>query len=155
MAEERCPVCVPKSLEEQFQESEEYMQGQQFKSNNGHFSAKSNDLFQEDSGSNYAGIEFRKYKRFKYTTTAMLEELFSEIRVRVDAQMKNISRQGMYFETNSYFEPGGKVRVIFEKPLFKSKSKKFRSALTTVRWCKKLADEKEHSYAYGLGLKLN
>jgi hypothetical protein len=85
----------------------------------------------------------------------MLEELFSEIRVQVDAQMKNISRQGMYFETNSYFEPGGKVRVIFEKPFFKSKSKNFRSAVTTVRWCIKLADEKEHSYAYGLGLQLN
>jgi hypothetical protein len=144
---------VPESLNEQSRKSDEYLQDQKSKSNYGHYSEKMNDIFQEDSDDNYAGIEFRKYKRYKYTTTAMIEDLFSEIRVY--GQMQNISRQGMCFETSAPLKPGGKIRVIFDKPFFKSKSKNYRSAVTTVRWCKKLIDEEGHSYAYGLGLQLN
>jgi hypothetical protein len=117
------------------------------------FSEKTNALFQEDSDNNYAGTEFRKYKRYKHSTTAMLEDLISEIRVH--AQMRNISRQGMYFESSASLKPGGKVRIIFNKPFFKSKSKNYRSAVTTVRWCKELTDEEGYFYAYGLGLQLN
>ncbi len=153
MVGDRCPLCVTDLEKEQSQKNGEYLQGQLFKSNNGHVSEKTNDFFQKDSDNNYAGIEFRKYKRYKYTTTAMLEDLFSEIRVY--AQMQNISRQGIYFEASASLKPGGKVRVIFEKSFFKSKSKNYRSAITTVRWCKKLTDEEGHSYAYGLGLQLN
>ena len=153
MAEDRCPFCVPESLNEKSQKSDEYLQDQKFKSKNGHVSGKANNLFREDSDKNYVGIEFRKYKRYKYTTTAMLEDLFSEIRVY--AQMQNISLQGMCFETSAPLKPGGKIRVIFEKPLFKSKSRNYRTAVTTVRWCKELTDEEGYFYAYGLGLQLN
>ena len=153
MAGDRCPFCVPESLKEQSRKSDEYLQNPQFKSNNGHYSEKTNDLFQEDSDNNYAGIEFRKYKRYKYTTTAMIEDLFSEIRVY--ARMQNISSQGMCFESSALLKPGGKIRVIFDKPFFKSKSKNYRSAITTVRWCKELTDEEGYFYAYGLGLQLN
>jgi hypothetical protein len=69
--------------------------------------------------------------------------------------MRNISRQGMYFESSASLKPGGKVRIIFNKPFFKSKSKNYRSAVTTVRWCKELTDEEGYFYAYGLGLQLN
>ena len=153
MGGDRCPLCVPELVKEQSQEIGEYLQQQQFKSNNDHVSEKTNDLFEEDFDKNYTGIEFRKYKRYKYTTTAMLEDLFSENRIY--AQMKNISRQGMYFETSATFTPGGKVRIILDKPLFKSKSKGYRSVVTTVRWCKKLTDEEGYAYAYGLGVQLN
>ena len=101
MAGDRCPLCVLESVKEQSQKMGEYLQQQQFKSNNSHVSEKTNDLFQEDSDKNYTGIEFRKYKRYKYKTTAMLEDLSSENRTY--AQMKNISRQGMYFETSAAF----------------------------------------------------
>ena len=153
MVGDRCPLCVTELPKEPSQQTEEYLQQQQFKSNNGHVSEKTNDLFQEDSDGNYEGVEFRKLKRYKYTTTAMIEDQFSEIRVY--AQMKNISRQGMYFETSSAFTPGAKVRIILDRPLFKSKSKGYRTAVTTVRWCKKLTDEEGYTYAYGLGVKLN
>ena len=148
-----CPICVPEAVKKQSQNIGEYLQEQQFKSDNGHVSEKTNDLFQEDSDSNYAGVEFRKYTRYKYTTTAMLEDLFSEIRVY--AQMKNISRQGMCFEASAPLKPGGKIRVIFDKPVYKVKSQKYKSAVTTVRWCKELTDEEGYFYAYGLGLQLN
>jgi hypothetical protein len=69
--------------------------------------------------------------------------------------MQNISSQGMGFESSALLKPGGKIRVIFDKPFFKSKSKNYRSAVTTVRWCKKLTNEKGYFYAYGLGLQLN
>ena len=151
MAGDRCPVCVPQSLKEQSQKSDEYLQDHQF--NNGHVSQKATDLFKEDFDSNYAGIEFRKNKRYKYTTTAMIEDLFSEIRVY--GQMQNISRQGMCFETSAPLKPGGKVRVIFDKPFFKAQSQRYKSAVTTVRWCKELTDEQGSFYAYGLGLQLN
>jgi len=152
MLGDKCPFCVTELVKEQSQEIGEYLQQQQFKSNNDQASENKNDLFQEDSDKNYAGIELRKYKRYKYTATAMLEDLFSENRIY--AQMKNISRQGMYFETSAAFTPGGKVRIILDKPLFKSKSKGYRSAVTTVRWCNILTDEEGYAYAYGLGLQL-
>lgn len=153
MARDRCPFCVPESLKEQSRKSDEHIQDREFKSNNGQDSEKTNAFFQEDSDNNYAGIEFREYKRYKYTTTAMIEDLFSEIRVY--GKMQNISSQGMCFETSAPLKPGGKIRVIFDKPFFKSKSKNYRSAVTTVRWCKKLTDEEGYFYAYGLGLQLN
>lgn len=153
MVGDRCPLCVTELPKEQSQEIGEFLQQQQFKSNNGHVSEKTNDLFQEDSDKNYTGVEFRKYKRYKYKTTAMLEDLSSENRTY--AQMKNISRQGMCFETSAAFTPGEKVRIILDRPLFKSKSKGYRSAVTKVRWCKKLTDEEGYAYAYGLGVKLN
>ena len=153
MAGDRCPFCVPEPLKEQFRKNDEYLQNQQLQGNNGHVSEKANNLFQEDSDRNYAGIEFRQYKRYKYSTTAMLEDLFSEIRVY--AQMQNISSQGMCFETSALLKPGGKIRVIFDKPFFKSKSKNYKSAVTTVRWCKELTDNEGYFYAYGLGLQLN
>lgn len=153
MAGDRCPFCAPESLKKQSQQSDDCFQYQQVKSSNSHVTEKANNLFQENSDNNYAGIEFRKYKRYKYTTTAMLEDLFSEIRVY--AQMQNISSQGMCFESSALLKPGGKIRVIFDKPFFKSKSKRYRSAVTTVRWCKELTDEKGYFYAYGLGLQLN
>jgi hypothetical protein len=153
MAGDKCPFCITELVKEQSQEIGEYLQQRPFQINNSHVSEKTNDLFQEDSDKNYAGIELRKYKRYKYIATAMLEDLFSENRIY--AQMKNISRQGMYFETSAAFTPGGKVRIILDKPLFKSKSKGYRSAVTTVRWCNKLTDEEGYAYAYGLGLQLN
>jgi hypothetical protein len=153
MRGDRCPFCVPESLKEQSRKSGEYLQDQQFNTKNGHVSEKKNVLLHEDFDNNYTGIEFRKYKRYKYTTTAMIEDLFSEIRVY--GQMQNISREGMCFETSAALKPGGKIRVIFDKPLFKSKSKNYRSAITTVRWCKELSDEEGYFYAYGLGLQLS
>ena len=69
--------------------------------------------------------------------------------------MQKISRQGMYFTTSAPLKPGGKIRVIFDKPFFKVKSQKYKSAVTTVRWCKELTDEEGYFYAYGLGLQLN
>ena len=152
MVGDKCPFCVTESVKEQSQEIGEYLQQQQFQINNSHVSEKTNDLFQEDSDKNYTGIDLRKSKRYKYIATAMLEDLFSENRIY--AQMKNISRQGMYFETSAAFTPGEKIRIILDKPLFKSKSKGFRAAVTTVRWCNKLTDEEGYAYAYGLGLQL-
>ena len=153
MAGDRCPFCAPGSAKEQSQKIGEYLQEQQFERRNGQISEKTNDFFQEDYDNNYAGIEFRKNKRYKYTTTAMIEDLFSEIRVY--GHMQNISRQGMCFETSAPLKPGGKVRVIFDKPFFKAKSQKYKSAVTTVRWCKELTDNEGSFYAYGLGLQLN
>jgi len=153
MVGDKCPLCVSELVKEQSQEIGEYLQQQQFKSNNDQASENKSDLFQEDSDKNYAEVEFRKYKRYKYKTTAMLEDLSSENRTY--AQMKNISRQGMCFETSAAFTPGGKIRIILDRPLFKAKSKGYSSAVTTVRWCKKLTDEEGYAYAYGLGVQLN
>jgi len=150
---DRCPICVSQLVKDQSQKIDEYLQQQKFGSNNGDVSEKTNDLFQEHSDENYTGIEFRKYKRYKYRTTAMLEDIF--LKNRIYAQMKNISRQGMYFETSAAFEPGAKIKIILGKPLFKSKSKGYRSDVKTVRWCKKLTDEEGYAYAYGMGVQLN
>jgi hypothetical protein len=153
MAGDRCPICVTELVKEQSQKIGAYLQEQQFGSNDVNVSEKTNNLFQEDFDNNYEGIELRKYKRYKYTTTVMLEDLFSEIRVY--AQMQNVSRQGMYFETSAFLKPGRKIRVKFDKPFFKSKDKNYKSAATTVKWCKKLDDEEGYAYGYGLGVQLN
>ena len=64
--------------------------------------------------------------------------------------MQNISAVGMYLETNTKLKQGEKIIIKFNKPLSFTKKRVF---LSTVRWCKELADDEGSTYGYGLGVK--
>ena len=64
--------------------------------------------------------------------------------------MQNISKAGMYLETNTALKIGIKIEIKFNKPLTFTKSRNFRS---TVRWCKRLTDDEGNHTGYGLGVK--
>jgi len=109
-------------------------------------SQKANPLFQLNSHDPYKGIEYRKYVRYKYKATAMIEDPISGNSIY--GQMQNISNRGMYLETNAAFKQGEKITIKFNKPLNFTRKRTFPS---TVRWCKELADAE----GYGLGVNFS
>jgi hypothetical protein len=63
-------------------------------------------------------------------------------------QMMNFSNGGMCFASDVAFKPGAKIKIKFEKPIFKATSKTYHG---TVRWRKEIADD-DSKYFYGFGV---
>ncbi len=64
------------------------------------------------------------------------------------AQLCNIAGDGMYLETEYSFRPGAEIDIRFDKPPFRSASKKYHAI---VKWCRPLdVDESESSYGVGV-----
>ena len=91
--------------------------------------------------------DFRKDTRFVYKDTVMLESPGSGHWCY--AQSINISRVGMFFESESPFQTGTRIIVQFNHAPFETKQKTYSSV---VRWCKELAYADAAS-SYGVGVK--
>ena len=92
-------------------------------------------------------LEYRKSKRFEHKATVMLE-------VEPDGyfsygQMINYSDDGMLIGSDAVFKLGTKIKINFDKPLYKAAPKTYRA---TVKWCNELSAE-DAQYHYGIGLK--
>ena len=107
-----------------------------------------NDIYHKDSLETYFGTEFRKSRRFKQEATGIVEVPNSGYVIY--AHMQNLSKGGMYFETEVAIKPGTKITVKFDKPIFHAASKIYTSI---VRWCKGLADDRGIINTYGFGVK--
>jgi len=92
--------------------------------------------------------ENRVNKRYKYQATAILENPISGNSIY--GQVQNISKGGMYLETNTALKKGENITIKFTKPLSFTRKKKFPS---TVRWCRPLEDDEGHIDDFGLGLR--
>ena len=64
--------------------------------------------------------------------------------------MQNLSKGGMYFETEIAIKPGTRITIKFDKPIFRSASMIYASI---VRWCKGLTDDRGIINTYGFGVK--
>jgi hypothetical protein len=93
-------------------------------------------------------LEKRKAKRLNYRDTIMFIDEYSHYYCY--AQVKNVSGDGMYFESESSLEPGNKIGIHFDNPPFRSAPKKYRA---TVRWCEILPDDDEFERTFGVGVK--
>jgi hypothetical protein len=111
-------------------------------------SRKSNILSEVDASYRYLGNDFRKNRRFRSKTTAILEIPHSGHWLY--AQMNNFSAAGMYFETEAAIRAGTKISVKFDRPLIISEQKNFHSI---IKWCKELENVSPSFYDYGLGVK--
>ena len=87
------------------------------------------------------GHDFRKIRRYKMKATAVLESPVTGHWVYAD--LKNFSAGGMGFETDACINPGTRVIVKLDRPLFISNRKKYDSI---IRWCKEL-DREDISFA--------
>ena len=144
-----CPACAKDWVEEKSQKAGYSTYQQKSLGDEGAVSQRANPFFKLETFSPYVGPEFRKFPRYNYKATAMLEDPISGNSVY--GQMQNFSKGGMGFETSAFFKQGEKVTVKFNEPLFFSRSKIFTS---TVRWSKELTDDEGYNYGFGLGLKL-
>ena len=82
------------------------------------------------------GRDFRKAKRFKTNSTAIVEIPSTEHWFY--AEMKNVSSGGMYIEVEASIDRGTNIKINLDRPLFKSDQNEFNSI---VRWCRKLEAE--------------
>ena len=107
-----------------------------------------NNMYYKDSLETYFGTEFRKSKRYKQEAIAIVEVPNSGYVIY--AQMQNLSKGGMYFETEVAIKPGTRITVKFDRPIFYTASKIYNSI---VRWCKGLTDDRGIISTYGFGVK--
>jgi hypothetical protein len=145
-----CFVCGPNLAKEN--SKKDLITSQQLKADNKKITTTQKDFlrYRIDSLTSGTTIEYRKYPRFKNIATAILEDPVSGNSIY--AQMQNISRGGMYLETNTMLRQGEPIRIKFNKPLSFTGSKTLSS---TVRWCKDLTDDEGYTYGYGIGVKFN
>jgi hypothetical protein len=106
-----CPICLPKLLKEKIQKYGGSSNQQKSLSDDGTTPQRANPFFQLDTPDPYIGTEFRKYPRYKYKATAMIENPISGNSIY--GQMQNFSKRGMCFETNAPFKQGEKVTIKF------------------------------------------
>ena len=92
-------------------------------------------------------LESRKSKRFEHRATVMLED--EPAGYISYGQIINFSNGGMCLESDVAFKPGAKIKIKFEKPIFKAAPKTYHGI---VRWCNELADD-DSKYFYGFGIK--
>lgn len=134
-----CLVCVKDFTQERYQKDKTSFISNKAVEHKISNSQLTNSNFQTD---------YRKNPRYNYKATAILED--STTGNLLYAQMQNISKDGMYLETNVALNKGNKIEIKFNKPLTFTKSRNFRS---TVRWCRKLTDDEGNHAGYGLGVK--
>ena len=107
-----------------------------------------NGFFQQDYIDTYFGTEFRKSRRYKQEAIAILE--VPNTGYLIYAQMQNLSKDGIYFETEVAIQPGTKVTIKFDRPIFSVTSEIYTSIVT---WCKGLSDDSGSIHNYGFGVK--
>jgi hypothetical protein len=134
-----CPVCVKEFSQERYQKDKTSLNSNKTIDHDISILQNTDSVFKTD---------YRKYPRYNYKATAILED--STTGNLLYAQMQNISKAGMYLETNIALKKGNKIEIKFNKPLTFTKSRIFPS---TVTWCKELHDDDGNHAGYGLGVK--
>jgi hypothetical protein len=69
------------------------------------------------------------------------------------AEMTNISKSGLSFETEAEIKSGTRIRVKLERSLFTSNRGGYKTYNSIVRWCKKLDDDQSISN-FGIGAEI-
>jgi hypothetical protein len=134
-----CPVCEGEFVKKEFQAIGGSM------SPNGR---PRSEIHQKDLLDTYFGTDFRKSRRYKQEATAIVEVPNSGHMIY--AQMQNLSKGGMYFETEISIKPGTRITIKFDKPVSHSAPNIY---VSNVRWCKGLADDRGIINTFGFGVK--
>jgi hypothetical protein len=143
-----CFVCTTELVKEKIQKSEgrSYIKGPI--RDEGTIFESTFPTVELESNRVISTFEHRENKRYKYKATAILENPVSGNSIY--AQMQNISKGGMYLETNMILKAGENITIKFNKPLSFTRKKTFSS---TVRWCKQLEDDEGYIDGFGLGVR--
>ena len=107
------------------------------------------------------GTNYRKNRRFKTKTTAVIE--IPDSGHWIYAQMTDFNRHGLCFETDAAIEPGTVISIRFDKPIVSSRlDESFKSLFangygitnSTVKWCKQLDDDQSISN-FSIGVEIS
>jgi hypothetical protein len=91
--------------------------------------------------------ERRKEKRTEQKGTIMVSDETADYWVYV--QLGNVSKNGLYFESEHSFRPGNKIQFRYDNPPYKPFPGDHPA---TVQWCRRLSKEKS-LLSYGVGIK--
>lgn len=95
------------------------------------------------------GRELRRSKRYVHVATVMIES--SQAGIFAYAQMKNYSAGGMLIRSDFPIQPGSRIKIRLEKPLYASVSDVVESR---VVWCMPLEDDSGTHSRFGIGVNL-
>jgi len=90
----------------------------------------------------------RKSERSTYETAVALESLDAD--TSMVATMFNYSKEGLYFETDTFITPGKEIFIGIAKSPYSHGAGKYECHRVKVKWIKELY---ESSYRYGYGVK--
>lgn len=90
----------------------------------------------------------RKSERSTYETAVALESLDAD--ASMVATMFNYSKEGLYFETDTFITPGKEIFIGIAKSPYSHGASKYECHRVQVKWIKELY---ESSYRYGYGVK--
>jgi hypothetical protein len=144
----RCFVCATELVNEKIQKPEDSSYLKKPIRDEGTINEKIYPTVELESNRIFSAIEHRENKRYAYKATAILENSISGNPIY--AQMQNISKSGMYLETNTTLKKGENITIKFNTPLSFTRKKIFSS---TVRWCKPLEDDQGYIDGFGVGLR--
>jgi hypothetical protein len=107
------------------------------------------------------GTNYRKNRRFKTKTTAVIE--IPDSGHWIYAQMIDFNRNGLCFETDAAIQPGTVISIRFDKSIVSSSlDESFKSLFangygitnSTVKWCKQLDDDQSISN-FSIGVEIS
>ena len=67
--------------------------------------------------------------------------------------MKNISRDGLCFETEAAFKPGTVIKIKIDKSIISTNHEGYKSYNSIIRWCKEIDNENPAVSTYGCGVE--
>jgi hypothetical protein len=97
------------------------------------------------------GRNFRKGRRFRRKAVAVLE--VPDSGYCLYAHMKNISRDGLCFETEAAFKPGTVIKIKIDKSIISTNHEGYKSYNSIIRWCKEIDNENPAVSTYGCGVE--
>lgn len=103
-------------------------------------------LFKPEVFDDNLGRDFRRSKRYRMKGAAVIESPITGHWVYAD--VKNFSAGGMGFEIDVCINPGTKVIIKFDRPLFISDQREYDSI---IKWCKVSDTEYKSSSPHDIG----
>jgi hypothetical protein len=104
---------------------------------------------QDQASPEYHGKELRKSRRYEHVSTVMIES--PQAGIFGYAQVCNYSAGGMLIRSDFPINPGTRIKVNLEKPLYSSGSNTVDSR---VAWCRQFEEERGPYSRYGIGVSL-
>ena len=144
--ENGCPLCGKDQHENSPREDKNTSV---IKNNHNHIETTSRNaaaIFEPDAFADSLGHDFRNSRRYKMKATAVLESPNTGHWFYAD--VKNFSAGGMCFEVDARINPGTKVLIKLDRPLFISNQMKYDSI---IRWCKVIDDDDKSSSTHSIG----
>jgi hypothetical protein len=112
-------------------------------------SIKTEFIFETADSENYMGENFRRGRRFRVNILAVVEiPVYGHW---FYTSVRDISNDGLSFETEAFIEKGTNLIINFEQPLLPTLNK---TCCSIIRWCRRMDNEDPSVSAYRVGAQI-